>query len=71
MPTASTSTSHATGPFATEGQNLDLFHPLFDPEMLELFPDGELPDLSLLETTPMNLDYLDMTDWNPSPASAR
>lgn len=61
--------SHVSGPSSAELQYLDVFHPLFDPQMLELFPDGELPDLALLETSSLNLDYLDITDWNSTAAS--
>ncbi|KIX03502.1 uncharacterized protein Z518_07055 [Rhinocladiella mackenziei CBS 650.93] len=42
-----------------ENQTLDIFHPLLDPQMLELFPDGDLPDLSPFDTSPFNLDYFD------------
>lgn len=74
QPSSSTTTSYNPNPDlpppGPEYQNLDLFHPLFDPEMLELFPDGKLPDLSLLVTSPFSLDYLDMSDWNGTVASA-
>lgn len=63
-PILSALSSSPSGPFAAESQNIDIFHPLFDPAMLELFPNGELPDLALLETSPLNLDYLDITEWN-------
>ncbi|MCJ1471554.1 hypothetical protein MMC13_000194 [Lambiella insularis] len=63
--------SQPSGPPAAESQNLDLFHPLFDPEMLELFPNGDLPDLALLDTSPLSLDYLDMAAWNGAAAGTR
>lgn len=37
----------------------EVFQPLFDPEMLGLFPNGELPDLAHDEMSDLNLDYLD------------
>lgn len=38
---------------------LDIFQPLLDPEMLDLFPNGELPDLSAFDTSTLNLDHFD------------
>lgn len=37
-------------------EGLDILHPLFDIQMLELFPKGELPDLSDFETNQLSLD---------------
>lgn len=31
--------------------------------MLLLFPDGELPDFSQIDTSPLNLDIFDVDDW--------
>lgn len=36
----------------------EVFQPLFDPEMLGLFPNGELLDLAHDEMSGLNLDYL-------------
>lgn len=38
---------------------LDIFQPLLDPEMLDLFPNGELPDLSAFDTSSLNLDHFE------------
>jgi hypothetical protein len=40
-------------------QTLDIFQPLLDPEMLDLFPNGELPDFSAFDTSSLNLDHFD------------
>lgn len=64
------SDSSATVESHNQNQTLDIFHPLLDPEMLELFPNGELPDPSIWETGTLNLDYLDTTDWNSTAGSA-
>lgn len=32
--------------------------------MLGLFPNGEMPDISQLETAPINLDYFDIEGWS-------
>ncbi|KIX06345.1 uncharacterized protein Z518_04321 [Rhinocladiella mackenziei CBS 650.93] len=37
---------------AEEPQSFDLCHPFFDPALLDLFPDGEMPDLGQFETMP-------------------
>lgn len=34
--------------------------------MLDLFPDGEMPDLSHFETSLLSLDYFELEDWNMS-----
>lgn len=44
-------------------QTFNIFHPFFDPEMLSLFPNGEFPDISQFETTPMSLDYFDIDGY--------
>ncbi|KAK5283854.1 hypothetical protein LTR07_008212 [Exophiala xenobiotica] len=38
---------------------LDIFQPLLDPEMLDLFPNGELPDFSAFDAIPLDLDHFD------------
>jgi hypothetical protein len=43
---------------------VDIFQPLLDPEMLDLFPDGELPDFSAFDTSPLNLDHFDLEGWS-------
>lgn len=49
----------------TEEQNsLDVCHPFFNPTMLDLFPNGEMPDLSHFETSLLSLNYFDLEDWN-------
>jgi hypothetical protein len=42
-----------------ENQSLDVFYPFFDPEMLGLFPSGEMPDLSQFES-PLTFDYFEL-----------
>jgi len=32
--------------------------------MLDLFPNREVPDFSLFDTSPFNLDYFDVDGWN-------
>lgn len=49
-----------------EQQRFDVAHPFFDPAMLELFPDGELPDLSQIGSLPINLYDSGLIDWNMS-----
>ena len=53
---------------ATHQRSLDMCHPFFDPAMLDLFPDGEMPDLSQFDTDLLGLDYFDLGDWNVNPA---
>lgn len=48
----------------SEQQSLDVCRPFFDPTMLDLFPNGEMPDLSHFETSLLSLDYFDFDDWN-------
>lgn len=52
-----------------DNQNFDLYYPLFDREMLELFPNGQVPDLAAFDSSPLNLDYLDIGSWNNAEAS--
>jgi hypothetical protein len=47
-----------------EGPSLDVARPFFDPTMLDLFPNGEMPDLSHFETSLSSLDYYELDDWN-------
>ncbi|KAK5061460.1 hypothetical protein LTR84_008003 [Exophiala bonariae] len=47
-------------------ESLDVCRPFFDPTMLDLFPDGEMPDLSHFETSLSSLDYFELDDWNMS-----
>lgn len=50
-------------------QPLDVCHPFFDPTMLDLFPDGEMPDLYRFESLPANLFDLELGAWTPSPTA--
>ena len=55
---------HELNPLGTEQRSLDVCHPFFDPAMLDLFPDGEMPDLPQFETSQPSLDYFELEDWN-------
>ncbi len=55
---------HEVNQLGTEQRSLDVCRPFFDPAMLDLFPDGEMPDLSQFETIPLSLDYFELEDWN-------
>ena len=46
-----------------ENSTLDIFQPFFDPAMLDLFPNGNIPDLSQFEVSPMGLDYFELDGW--------
>jgi hypothetical protein len=48
----------------TERWTLDPYYPFFDQTMLDLFPNGEMPDLSQLETELVGLDYFEPGTWN-------
>lgn len=54
-----------------EQESLDVCRPFFDPTMLDLFPNGEMPDLSHFETSLLSLDYFGLGngdgDWNLAP----
>lgn len=39
--------------------SFEVFQPVVDPQLLELFPDGELPELAQGDMSTLNLDYLD------------
>lgn len=47
-------------PPAVESQILRGFNPFFDPEMLDVFPNGEIPDLSQYDTSPFSPDYFEI-----------
>lgn len=47
-----------------DNHSLDLFQPLLDPDMLDLFPSGELPDMSAFESGVWDLDHFEIDDWN-------
>ncbi len=49
---------------AIDNESLDIFQPLVDPDMLDLFPSGELPDMSVFESGAWNLDQFEMEGWN-------
>ncbi|OQV00209.1 Fungal specific transcription factor domain-containing protein [Cladophialophora immunda] len=49
----------------TERLTLDPCYPFFDQTMLDLFPNGEMPDLSQLETDPNYLEYFGLEGWDP------
>jgi len=55
------STSHAL--CEVENSTLDLFQPFFDPAMLDLFPNGDIPDLSRFDMGPSSLDCFDVDGW--------
>ena len=56
--------SQAPGLLSADTQTLDVFCPFFDPDLLALFPNGEIPDFSEFETSPLSLDYFELDDWN-------
>ena len=56
--------SHQPDVLRMNHQNLDVFQTLIDPEMLKLYPNGELPDLSQFDTSPLSLEYFDIDDWS-------
>lgn len=47
-----------------ESPTLDVFNSVLDPEMLNLFPSGEIPDLAGFDTNLLSLDYLEMEGWD-------
>jgi hypothetical protein len=53
-----------------ESQTLHSFNPFFDPEMLGLLPNGDIPDLSQFESNPLNLDYFEIEGWETAPGVA-
>ncbi|KAK6371287.1 hypothetical protein LTS17_009018 [Exophiala oligosperma] len=58
--TKSQRASHSQPAVIVPNHTIDIFHPLLDPQMLDLFPDGDVPDLSQFDTSPFNLDYFDL-----------
>ncbi|KAK3647094.1 hypothetical protein LTR56_008262 [Elasticomyces elasticus] len=44
-------------------QHFDVVHPFFDPALLDIFPDGEVPDLSQFGSLPMSLTDIQLGDW--------
>ncbi|KIX99503.1 uncharacterized protein Z520_05079 [Fonsecaea multimorphosa CBS 102226] len=46
--------------------SLDFFRPFHDPEMLDLFPNGQALDFSLFETGAPSLDFLDLWPSDPT-----
>lgn len=46
-----------------ENPTLDIFQPFFDPAMLDLFPKGDIPDLSRFDVGLSSLDYLELDGW--------
>lgn len=51
------------GQDVTERLTLDPYYPFFDQAMLDLFPNGEMPELSQLEADLVDLDYFEVQDW--------
>lgn len=49
--------------YTEQVQQLDFFHPFLDPEMLDIFPGGEVMNFAELDTSPMSLNFLD--GWAP------
>jgi hypothetical protein len=47
-----------------DAQPLDVFYPFFDPQMISLFPNGEMSDLSHFDTNPSGLNYFEIEGWN-------
>jgi hypothetical protein len=43
-----------------EIESLDFFRPFHDPEMLDLFPNGQPMEFSFPQTSPASLDFCDM-----------
>lgn len=53
------SSSHLREPDQYNDQTLDVYQPFFDPAMLDLFPNGDIPDLSDFDHSPLDLDYFE------------
>jgi hypothetical protein len=60
----SSPTSQQANLLVTERLTLDACYPFFDRTMLDLFPNGEMPDLSQFEANFMTLDYLKLEGCN-------
>ena len=50
-----------------EYQTLDVFQPFSDPAMLDLFPKGDIPDLSEFDTNLLDVDYFELEGWTDNP----
>ena len=48
----------------TERLTLDPYYPFFDQTMLDLFPYGEMPDLSQFDADLGDLDFFELEGWN-------
>jgi hypothetical protein len=60
-PTSFNQEPSSTDQSATEtlNQTMDIFQPLLDPDVMDLFPNGELPELSAFDSCALNLDHFD------------
>lgn len=47
----------------TERLTLNPYYPFFDQTMLDLFPNGEMPDLSQLDADLGSLDFFELEGW--------
>ena len=54
----------ALNPEVTERLTLNPYYPFFDQPMLDLFPNGEMPDLSQLDAELGSLDFFELDGWN-------
>ncbi|KIX09067.1 uncharacterized protein Z518_00145 [Rhinocladiella mackenziei CBS 650.93] len=54
--------------YPPEMHTIDFFRPFLDPEMLDLFPHGEVRDFLHLDTSPLSLDFFDA--WAPEGRSS-
>ena len=52
----------------TERLTLNPYYPFFDQTMLDLFPNGEMPDLSQLDADLGSLDFFELEGWNAGSA---
>ena len=50
--------------FGFDSQAPDVFPPYFNPEMLDFFPNGEVPDLSLPDMNHHSLDHFEIGSRN-------
>jgi hypothetical protein len=51
-------------PLAVDSRPLDIFYPFFDPQMIGLFPNGEMPEISPFEISPLELNYPEIESWS-------
>ena len=49
----------------TDRLTLNPYYPFFDQTMLNLFPNGEMPDLSQLDADLGSLDFFELEGWKP------